>query len=77
MIESKTVMTKEVVAREVERLKAELASTKERHEAAMEVLTARPGCELEVESTQRVHKATMEALKERVERFEGMLRVFR
>ncbi|TXH11360.1 MAG: hypothetical protein E6R04_01920 [Spirochaetes bacterium] len=73
MIESKTLMSKEVVVREVERLKAEIRTTAECHMAAMEVLRKRPGCELEVESTERVHGATMIALKERLERIEGIL----
>jgi outer membrane PBP1 activator LpoA protein len=72
MIERSRPLKKEVVAREIERLKAEIASTKRVHEAALEVLRSREESELEQESTIRVYRASMEALKERLEFFEGM-----
>lgn len=72
MIERSRPLSKEVVGREIERIKAEISSSKRVHEAAMEILRAREDCELEQESTTRVHRASMEALKERLEYLEGM-----
>jgi len=72
MIERSRPFTKEVVAREIQRIELEILSTQRVYLRSMEELRARPESELEQESTTRVHRASMEALKERLEFLEGM-----
>lgn len=71
MIERSRPLSKEVVAREIQRLELEILSTQRVYLRSMEELCARPESELEQESTSRVHRASMEALKERMEYLQG------